>query len=376
MLGRRASPHARGALAGPAHFRTYWRDVVDGGPQRLASNFDVEAGVALAGSRAWPLTVSNQAIGNAYPCSFHTHYVEYPRAEARQLASRIESALALGAFAALDLLLRAAGIDRHVQWSSWLLSTHLHPTGICEAVAPVTRLLVDRFPDHAIAVRCVDPRTDGRLVEALRDEGYVLVPARQVWYFDGARAEFRERSDVRKDSRLLDGLRDYAYCDLDQLAASDLARATELYRSLYLERHTHFNPAYGEDFLRLGVPGRWLRAKVLRHRSGRIDGVMARFDGDRTASVPFIGYDARLPQELGLYRALFAALLRDVATEGALLNYSSGAGEFKRRRGGEMSVEYNAFYARHLPLVRRETLHGVCRAINAAAMRLFAQRVL
>jgi len=376
VLGRRALAGLETSLAGPCHFRRYWRDVVDGGPQRLASNLDVAAGLVVTQNGAWPLTVSSRAVGNAYACSLHTHYVEYPRAEARQLRSRLERALATGAFAALDPLLRAAGIDRHVQWSSWLLSTNLHPRGVCEAVGPVTRILAERFPDHAIALRCVDPRTHPHLTDALRDEGYALVAARQIWYFDGAQASFAHRSDVKRDSKLLAAMQEYTCCDVGELSTDDLERMTQLYRSVYLDRHTHFNTAYGEQFLRLGVSAGWLRAKALRHSSGRIDGVFARFDGECSVSVPFIGYDTRLPVDLGLYRALFAALLRDVAAEGALLNYSSGAGDFKRRRGGEMTVEYNAIYARHLSHGRRAALLGLCRVIDSAAGKLFATRVL
>lgn len=41
--------------------------------------------------------------------------------------------------------------------------------------------------------------------------------------------------------------------------------------------------------------------------------------------------------------------------EKILLNYSSGAGEFKRRKGGEPCLEWNALYTRHLPAGRRMT---------------------
>ena len=46
-------------------------------------------------------------------------------------------------------------------------------------------------------------------------------------------------------------------------------------------------------------------------------------------------------------------LLERVAEQKLLLNYSSGAGEFKRRRGAESAIEYNAIYTRHLPLKRQ-----------------------
>lgn len=376
LIGRRAAAHCAGSVVGGPRLARYWHDVLEGSPQRIASNFDVAAGIVQHGADSWPLTVSSRAIGNAYPCSLHTQYVEYPRVEARLLRSGLERVVSRGALSMLDTLLRTAGIDRHAQWSSWLLSTHLHPVGICEAVAPVTNQLVEAYPDHVIVLRCVDPRTHRQLPDALREQGYVLVASRQVWYFDGAHPEFLRRSDVKRDGKLLDQLRDYSCSSTDSPTAGEVSRMTSLYRAVYLERHSHFNPAYSDDFLRRGLADDWLNARVLRHRSGRIDGVFARFDGEVAASVPFIGYDTTLPGDLGLYRALVALLLRDITAEGVLLNYSSGAGDFKRRRGGEMSIEYNAVFARHLPPARRAALEAGCRAINAAATRLFGTRVL
>jgi hypothetical protein len=58
-------------------------------------------------------------------------------------------------------------------------------------------------------------------------------------------------------------------------------------------------------------------------------------------------------REPGFYRLLVAMLLKRVAEEGTLLNYSSGAGDFKRRRGGEGCLEFNAVYTRHLPIEQR-----------------------
>ena len=69
---------------------------------------------------------------------------------------------------------------------------------------------------------------------------------------------------------------------------------------------------------------------------------------------------------------LVAMLLKRVAEEGTLLNYSSGAGDFKRRRGGEGCLEFNALYTGHLPFSRRLTFSLLGRCLSASVPQLLS----
>ena len=105
--------------------------------------------------------------------------------------------------------------------------------------------------------------------------------------------------------------------------------------------------------MRKALERKALEFRGLRHSSGRIDAVFACFRQGNVTVTPFVGYDTSMAGEPSFYRLLVAMLLKRVAEEGTLLNYSSGAGEFKRRRGGEGCIEFNAVYTRHLSLERR-----------------------
>jgi hypothetical protein len=59
----------------------------------------------------------------------------------------------------------------------------------------------------------------------------------------------------------------------------------------------------------------------------------------QTLTVPALGYDSEIYLE-GSYRVLFAAIYSYAKSQGVLLNYSSGAGDFKRKRGGIAYLEY------------------------------------
>ena len=69
--------------------------------------------------------------------------------------------------------------------------------------------------------------------------------------------------------------------------------------------------------------------------------------GDSAGNTVF-GYDTTLPQNLGLYRRLMALLYVEAQRRDCRLHLSSGAGTFKRGRGGVPHQEYSAIYSGHL----------------------------
>jgi hypothetical protein len=60
-----------------------------------------------------------------------------------------------------------------------------------------------------------------------------------------------------------------------------------------------------------------------------------------------------------------ALLLSQARERGAQLHYSSGAGQFKRMRGGEPALEYTAIYTRHLPA----SAHAAAQLFSSAMNR-------
>ena len=178
-----------------------------------------------------------------------------------------------------------------------------------------------------------------------------------------------KRSDVKKDLKALDSLTDYRPVSHQMITVEDAPRITELYKMLYLEKHSRLNPIYTQKFVEHALSDGWLDFYGLRHISGRLDGVFGCFKRGVLASTPFIGYDTARTSCRGFYRLLVAMLLRVTAENRWLLNYSSGAGEFKRRRGAVASWEWNALYVRHLPPQRRWPYRLLQLLMNSAGRR-------
>lgn len=303
---------------------------------------------------AVPLVIAEPARRNVYVCSPQANYVDYARYELGVLEQPWLRATLRPLIGGLGRVLRAAEADRAVFVNNWLLSTNLYASG-WESLRPrdlreLHAELRSRWPRHAIVYRSLNRRTNPRLMRALASAGAMLMPARQVYLFDGPAGTFRGRSNVRADLRLL-ARDDYEIVGHD--GCRDLGRVGELYAALYLEKYTPLNPRYTARFFAGVSEHRWIDLQGLRAKNGRLDGVVGVFEVDGVLSAPIVGYDTTLPRSRALYRRLMAMVLRRALVEGKVLNLSSGAAHFKRLRGGEAELEYIAVDVRHLPRSRR-----------------------
>jgi hypothetical protein len=353
----------------------YWAAACASGPRTLATNLDLPAGVLeLEGSR-WPLLLHRAARSgqpHAYTASLTTQYLRYTAAELHRLPSPRLRMLARGALKAAGALLAVARSDEVVQWNAWGLSTNPLSPAIAEAARPAADCLIEARPDAAVLVRNIDDVARPGCVAAFRAAGYLLVAARQVHHFDGAGAGYLRRDATRRDRRLLSRRDGYRTCEHDDFSASDMPRIARLYRMVYLERHSPLNVDYTDAFFLRAWRERWLEFVGFRNPDGEVDAVMGCLRTDGTVSTPFLGHDTTRPVELGLYRRLVALLLERTAERREHLNFSSGADEFKRRRGGEPVLEFNALHVAHLPRLRRQAWQALAAASDRYAAQVFA----
>ena len=346
---------------------SYWRRVASGS-FRPAVNLTGRAGWVAHGDFGCPITVHDRQGNDSYPVSLMTQYLDYPREELDVLPTGSGRLAARLGLAGLGLILRAAQADRTVQWNSWMFSTNPVPAGLQDSSEAITRALALEFPDHAVVLRNVDPLGAPGLSDRLAAQGHRLLTARLVHHYDARNRPLRQTSTLGRDQKELSKVDEYRWVGPWDIEISEAGRIANLYRQLYLEKHSRLNPQYDEPFVREAIRDHWLEFHGLRDRTGRLVGVFGFFSlDDRITTVPFIGYDTSLGADLGIYRRLFLRIHQEVDRRGQLLNYSSGAGEFKRRRGSIPSVEYNAVYDRHLPARRRMAFRVAALLLNRLA---------
>ena len=352
----------------------YWAALRASGPRALATNLDVAPGMLELDGGRWPLLrhrVPHTGRPHAYTASLTTQYLHYTAAELHRLPTPGLRLLGRTALQGARALLAIARADDVVQWNAWGLSTNPLPASIDTAARPAAECLAAAFPDAATLVRNIDDLARPGCIDGFRAAGYALVAARQVHHFDGATASFLRRDATRRDRKLLARRDGYHVCEHDDLVASDMPRIARLYRMVYIERHSPLNVDYTDTFFLQAWRERWLEFTGFRNADGEVDAIMGCLRADATVSTPFLGHDTTRPVELGLYRRLVALLLERTAERREHLNFSSGADEFKRRRGSQPALEYNALHVAHLPRTRRRAWHALAAASDRFAAGLF-----
>ncbi len=237
--------------------------------------------------------------------------------------------------------------------------------------------LTARFPDHAILLRSLNTYADGAALEALRAEGFQLVPSRQVYLFDG-REPPRPSVDMKRDARLLRTTPPLTTVGNAAFTPHDYVRCAELYRLLYLQKYTPpLNPQYTAAFIAEMHRRGLIHLEGLRGKDGDLVAFGGRFQyGQTLTQPPLLGYDTGRPQKDGLYRLITAMAQHSATEQGLLFNMSAGgAAGFKRHRGAVPAIEYSALYVRHMPPLRHRlalrAVTGILSGIGVPLLQRF-----
>jgi hypothetical protein len=364
-------PSSHGAMAAVR----YARDCIGGDSRRAVRNVITQLKVLDIGRHAFPVSVNDgeELADNSYVVSPRNTYSGYAKFEIGRLPRRWLAWPLDRLASSMGRRLEAARVDRVVQLNNWLLSTNVYPVGWDgDELAQLTGMLVEQFPDHGLCWRSLNRFSNAALIDRMVSQGYLPVPSRQVWLFDGrrgGRSAFLRHHNTRLDAALRRRM-PYDLVPGNALDDADFVRLEQLYNLLYLEKYCELNPQFTATWLRCGQRDGWLQLHALRNGEGRIDGVLGWVGNDQVLTAPIVGYDTTLPRRLGLYRLITQLCLQEAARRETLLNFSSGAAHFKRLRGGQPEIEYSLVYVRHLPAARQRTWTMLSRTLQGLGVPL------
>lgn len=344
------------------------------GGAHWVANAPCRVGQVQLGDHQLPVTVLDaQRRDTSYVVSARSAWHRYALHEAlRRLPASVATRVAANVAAApLSALIAAAWLDDAVVIDNWMLSTNLHPPAGLEDWRQLTEALVSEHPARPLMLRNVCEAVQPGLPAMLQGLGYRLLPARLVYLADPLQPALWRHNHVKKDQRLL-ASPGAELVTPRALAEADLPALRECFRSLFIDKHSPLNPDFTPAFFAFCRDSGFLDLFALRH-DGRIVGVLGIYARHGWLTTPLIGYDTSLPAELGLYRRLMALLLHEARERKCQLHYSSGAGSFKRVRGGQPQLEYTAIYGRHLGALQRGALLAFAGAMNRWAPGVLAR---
>lgn len=336
-------------------------------------NVKTQFSVLRWGCHWLPVTLNQCEYENSYVCSPFNAFTAYAREELQILPSRALRQVLGWLTYALEGWLKWGEINRNLHINNWLLSTNLYPDLDPDHVAPVTLALTRQFPNHALVFRSLNHATNPSLLAAFEAAGYQLMPSRQVYLFDGRKADYLGKKNCIRDGKLLKQ-KDYQVIPHEALTPNDINRVEVLYRLLYLDKYSYHNPVFTPVFWQVCHREKILEFVGLRDENGELQGIVGTLVENGVMTTPLVGYNTALPQKHGLYRRLMALVLQDAAQQGVLLNLSAGAASFKTLRGGVPAIEVSAIYARHLPRRRQwvlKTLTAILQRIGVPLMQRY-----
>jgi hypothetical protein len=314
-----------------------------------------------------PLTINRDGAANSYLCSPRAHYVAYAREEMRLSRGRLPVSFrvltGLG-----GLALDVAGAHRIVHVDNWLASAGPGPSWPVEETGTIIDALATHFADSVIGFRALNERHHREHLAALSRAGCLLVPARRISIFPTADPGFRAPRNLKQDLRTLERGWNDGITVAEEIGPCDYGRMAELYRALNQTAYTPLNPAYTASYFGAMHRHGLMSFLALRDPNGKLAAFHGYFlSAPRVIVSPIVGYDLAVSRKVGLYRMLGAAFLRLALARRLDLNAGAGAEGFKRRRGAEAVLEYNAYYVAHLTLRQRAVFALFARALDRLA---------
>jgi hypothetical protein len=356
---------------------TLWRlTALSRGGQHWLANANCEFDAVTIAEKTHPVSRQQpSAACQSYVLSPRSAWINYAREEAQTQAPRhlatLTKIFGYLAFSPLSGLLKGAGLDKAATIANRLISTNLYPDWNHLDIHNLTEELLALYPDRPLIFRNICPDVNPIFCQALQKNGWTLIPARIVYLCDPRQTALWKRNHVKKDARLLTA-NQIEIIPPHQLTPADLPQLRQLFRDLFIHKHSGLNPDFTPDFFELCLESGFLDLYGLRYQ-GKWAGVLGIYEPPESnwITTPLIGYDTTLPQEAGIYRCLMALLLNQASLRNKRLHYSSGASQFKRARGGNASLEYTAVYSRHLSRIQR-----LCNTLFAKTLQTIAPAIL
>jgi hypothetical protein len=309
-------------------------------------------------------------------------YGPYARAELELIdTSRYLRPFLAGLSYVAQLLMQISGLGSGIFLDNWLVATNLYPSNrSAEAILITVKNLVkeayDKNLSHLpIIIRSLTPIFHADIINKLEQNGFLLLPIRQVWIASNLHdPNWRRHADVKRDLHIE---KKYASQSVwvagTDFTDDDFERAFFLYNQLYREKYPKYNPAYSVSFFKTAVQTGFMQLYGLRFMNQSdstasakqsLSGIVGIIRRENVFATPVLGYDLEQPMKHGLYRRLMLKGFLETEKYQGILHCSAGAGNFKAQRGAQFYPEFAAIWMQHLPSYRQTIFKTLSKVIN------------
>ncbi len=297
------------------------------------------ANLTLDTASGLPITrsIHPRQLDTTYITSLRSAWFDYP---AQEVA---DNSIAAWSFKSAGLVAKMLGIDNVILIGNAPVSTNIWTEWNMLDVPLLCQQIASSYKKHFIGVRNLQTDKHSALIETLKSQRFSAIPARIVYEFDFRKKLDKKHSHLQRDRSVLKRS-GFQVNVLTSISMAQASQIRDLYQAIYIDKHSSLNAQYTSQFFADMLSFKVMTALVLQDADGNIVSFAMLYAVDDTLTVPALGYDPKHPIN-SLYRQLFAAITFYAQEKRMLLNYSSGAGDFKRKRGGVARLEYTMLKA-------------------------------
>ncbi len=333
----------------------YLRWILENGPSSAAPNIREDMLVLRVDETLVPVVVNRGKTRNCWLTSLIAFYFgEGSQELCAGIRPRIVGKALSNALRLLGSLLALGGMDRSVLVNNWLL-TQNPPSRLSSHQLPeLLSYLEHRFPGYLIVVSSLNRVLNCSSIDALLKRGGIPLTKRQVYFIDKNLVDCSRKRNVRSNIRLFRKAF-VAESEPGIHRASDHEIVRDLYRALYIEKYSRFNPDYTTEWFRLIDAIGWCSSRYLYRKEST---ELLAFCLDRTIDADnryflLAGY-RKWDRKHNPLRGAYGAVLESfIASDVRRLWLSAGVDEFKVHLGAMPCLEYDVLVLAHLGPVRR-----------------------
>lgn len=336
-------------------FRQYFSPIILDGVSNHIENLYGEVGLLAFEGYLLPFTLGNyKRKKTAYVASNISQYIDYAEDEiiSNPKYKKQLRIIAPIVFEILRVFSRATGFDKCIFLNTFFLSTNLPqgkiPSGIEEAI----KTLKKHYPNRAIVFKGIAANRSLPLLHRLKQSGFKTIPGRLLYFIAHDDEDFKKKRPYQQDLKRWQKAEGFTWVKPDKLLEEQRRTIVKFYKDLYLEKYSLFNPQYTERFIKAAHESKILPFDLL-FKENELLAVQAIHTNQNELTTPFIGYDQKKPKDWNLYRFMNIRMTQLAIEKNLDFNMSSGAGKFKKQRGGKPIFEYNLVYLKGMAFYRK-----------------------
>ncbi|MGV2876424.1 GNAT family N-acetyltransferase [Macrococcus capreoli] len=315
------------------------------GIHRGIENIHARVEVILLNGQLIPYSVKDGGNKESWIHSFTGQYIDEMHSEVdRMEMPGVVKTLANQLLNIGRTILRFTG-EKTVTVFPSFMSTTMYEGFEFDQIQEVTRILVARFPKHAIVYRTLNDKFHQEKMKQLAGVGYSEMISRAIYIFAPSDGHSKnERKDLKKDMKRFEKS---GYTFTSEIKDDEFSQLMPLYKQVYLDKYSDFNPHYTEDFFRFIYNELNLAWFVVKDN----DCIISFMGVSQTGNVLFPAYFGMDQSVKGLYFMTSGLLYNFAKDNGYQINNSAGAKDYKLARGSRPYLEYHYIYYKHLKIV-------------------------